>query len=66
MGYCHTCDPLSVRTLQGYPLPKHLEAVVDHSQYAGQPYALALALGEPQLTRHAFDLAVLEPYGGYL
>lgn len=32
-----------------YPLPLHLERVVDRDQYAGRPYTLALALGEPQL-----------------
>jgi len=45
-----------------YPLPKHLEMVVDQSLYAGRPYALALALGEPQLTHRAFDPIVLETY----
>jgi hypothetical protein len=45
-----------------YPLRRHLESVVDPAHYAGRPYALALALGEPQLTHHAFDLTVLEPY----
>jgi hypothetical protein len=45
-----------------YPLPKHLEQVVDHSQYAGRPYALAMALGNAQLSHRAFDLSVLEFY----
>ena len=45
-----------------YPLPKHLATVIQKLDYAGRPYALALALGEPQLVHHAFDLTVLEPY----
>ena len=45
-----------------YPLRKHLETIVKEMDFAGRPYALALALGEPQLTHHAFDLSVLEPY----
>ena len=45
-----------------YPLPLHLERVVDRSQYAGRPYTLALALGQPQLAHRSFDLVVLEVY----
>lgn len=45
-----------------YPLPKHLERVVDPSQYQDRPYLLCLALGEPQLAYRAFDLSVLEVY----
>lgn len=45
-----------------YPRPKHLEVVVDRSQYSGTPYKLSLALGEPQLMYRSFDLTVLEFY----
>jgi hypothetical protein len=45
-----------------YPRPKHLNAVVDTAQYAGEPYKLYLALGEPQLAYRSFDLSVLEYY----
>jgi hypothetical protein len=45
-----------------YPLPRHLEQMVDRSAYRGQPYALAMALGAPQLSHRAFDLSVLEFY----
>ena len=46
----------------GYPTNDHLAAVVDPATYAGQPYVLELALGEPQLAFRAFDLSVLEFY----
>jgi hypothetical protein len=36
--------------------------VVDKAKYAGQPYTLMLALGEPQLNYRAFNLRVLEFY----
>jgi hypothetical protein len=39
-----------------YPRPAHLREVVDSSDYASQPYVLALALGEPQLAFRTFDL----------
>jgi len=45
-----------------YPLPKHLEEVVDRSQYKEKPYVLSLALGSPQLAYKAFDLSILEFY----
>lgn len=45
-----------------YPLPKHLEQVVDSREYAGRPYELELALGAPQLAHRAFDLSILEFY----
>lgn len=45
-----------------YPTTRHLEKVVDRTNYIGRPYALALALGAPQLRHKAFDLHVLEPY----
>lgn len=45
-----------------YPLPKHLEDVVERSQYETRPYALALALGRHQLKFLPFDLSVLEFY----
>ena len=49
----HTC---------AYPTGDHLVNVVETSDYAGRPYQLALALGEPQLAFRAFDLYVLEFY----
>jgi hypothetical protein len=45
-----------------YPSPSHLEIAVDRIQYAGRPFTLRMALGEPQLTFQAFDLSVLEMY----
>lgn len=45
-----------------YPLPKHLNRVLDVSGYTSEPYKLCLALGEPQLAYRSFDLTVLEYY----
>lgn len=45
-----------------YPLSRHLEQVVDKSEYAGRPYELAMALGDAQLSHRAFDLSILEFY----
>jgi hypothetical protein len=45
-----------------YPLQKHLQEIVDRSQYENRPYILAMALGSPQLDFRAFDLSVLEFY----
>ena len=45
-----------------YPRPAHLKLVVDPSNYAGRPYLLELALGDPQLSFRSFDLSVLEFY----
>lgn len=45
-----------------YPRPAHLEKVTDRARYAGEPYKLCLALGEPQLVHRSFDLSVLEFY----
>jgi hypothetical protein len=45
-----------------YPRPAYLQLVVDPSDYAGRPYLLELALGNPQLSFHSFDLSVLEFY----
>lgn len=45
-----------------YPLPAHLHQRVDRARYAGQPFTLRLALGEPQLVHRAFELSVLENY----
>lgn len=45
-----------------YPTKKHLIKIVDKSKYLGKPFALMLALGEPQLSYKAFDLSVLEFY----
>jgi hypothetical protein len=45
-----------------YPTRTHLRSVVRDQDYAGRPYTLLLALGEPQLNLLAFDLRVLEQY----
>src|SRR5690348_8946553 len=45
-----------------YPSPKQLASAVDRNAYAGRPFTLRLALGEPQLRHQAFDLRVLEFY----
>ncbi len=45
-----------------YPSKKYLIQVVDPAAYAGRPFTLKLALGEPQLTFYSFGLNVL---GGY-
>jgi hypothetical protein len=45
-----------------YPRPEHLRSVVERSGYQGRPYSLCLALGDPQLSYRAFDLAALEHY----
>lgn len=45
-----------------YPAPKHLETVVDKTEYHDRPYDLCLALGELQVIHKAFDLSVLEHY----
>lgn len=45
-----------------YPLQKHLQEIVDRSQYENRPYVLVMALGTPQLDFRAFDLSVLEFY----
>jgi len=52
----------SLRHSCAYPRPKHLKKVVDYSRYAGEPYKLSLAHGEPQLAYRSFDLSVLEFY----
>ena len=43
-----------------YPSPTDSVIAVDRIQYAGRPFTLRMALGEPQLTFQAFDLSVLE------
>lgn len=45
-----------------YPLPNYLKEIVNHAEYAAEPYKLCLALGEPQLAHRAFDLSILEFY----
>src|SRR4051794_34191895 len=45
-----------------YPSPLHLAITVDRMQYAGRPFTLRIALGEPQLTFQTFDATVLEMY----
>ena len=54
-----TDDP---RYIVAYPTPRILEARVNKNDYAGKPYELRLALGEPQLGYACFDPIVLEPY----
>jgi hypothetical protein len=45
-----------------YPTAAYLERVVDRTQYAGRPFTLRLAMGEPSLNFETFDLSVLEAY----
>ena len=45
-----------------YPSEAHLKEVVNLANYAGQPFTLKLALGQPQLSYISFDLRVLEFY----
>lgn len=45
-----------------YPTKNYLESIVDRNAYNGRPFTQSLALGEPQLKPHYFDLTVLEPY----
>lgn len=45
-----------------YPTTNSLKAVIDQSEYAGKPFTLRMALGEPQLAFQPFDLSVLEFY----
>ncbi|MFH0943206.1 MAG: AAA family ATPase [Candidatus Beckwithbacteria bacterium] len=45
-----------------YPSKKHLSIVVDRSRYLGKPFALMMALGEPQFAFKVFDLSILEHY----
>ena len=45
-----------------YPLPAHLQTVVNPADYEGRPYTLELALGYPVLGYHCFDLSILESY----
>jgi hypothetical protein len=42
-----------------YPLPSHLQTVVNPADYEGRPYTLELALGYPVLGYHCFDLSIL-------
>ncbi len=58
-------EKLLVKGLDGaclYPTRAALDRVVDVAQFRDRPFALRLALGEPQLTFAVFDLAVLETY----
>lgn len=45
-----------------YPTRKHLEKIVDRTQYHRKPFTLELALGVAQLEFAAFDMKVLETY----
>lgn len=61
----HQLDKLSPDALSGaciYPRQKHLEEVVEPSDYSRRPYTLRLALGEPHLAYRSFELSVLEHY----
>ena len=49
-------------TVWAYPSPSRLRSVVDPNAYAGRPFTLRLALGEPHLRHQAFDLRALEPF----
>jgi len=55
-------DSLGLEHACLYPSAKYLADVVDRSDYVGRPFTLRLALGEPQLELHSFDLRVLELY----
>ena len=45
-----------------YPGKDELYASIDIGDYSGRPYALELALGQPQLAFRVFDLQALECY----
>jgi hypothetical protein len=45
-----------------YPTPAVLKEQVDPADYAGRPFSLRLALGDPQLSYVSFDLAILDHY----
>ena len=45
-----------------YPLPGHLQKVVNQANYQNEPYKLTLALGSPQLAYRSFEISVLEYY----
>jgi hypothetical protein len=45
-----------------YPHSNELRSRINPAEFEGRPYALALALGAPQLEMRVFDLAVLETY----
>ena len=45
-----------------YPLPKHLESVVNKKQFFQRPYTLKLALGAPLYTYDFFDPTILIHY----
>jgi hypothetical protein len=51
-----------LRAAWAYPSPSHLALAVNRMQYAGTPFTLRMALGEPQLTFQAFNPTVLERY----
>ncbi len=51
-----------IRFVCAYPSVSSLKEVVDPTKYIGRPFALRLALGEPQLAFISFDLTVLEFY----
>ena len=45
-----------------YPLPKHLESVVNKQHFFQRPYTLRLALGAPLYTYDFFDPSILIHY----
>ena len=53
---------LGLMAAWAYPAPSHLAITVDAVQYAGRPFTLRMALGEPQLKFQAFDPSILEMY----
>ena len=55
-------DPPHLEHACIYPLPLHLHRVVDPAQFAGRPYTLKLALGDPQYTFQFFDPGLLDRY----
>src|SRR5438270_2734084 len=45
-----------------YPTAAYMQTMANPSDYAGRPYTLELAQGQPQLGFHFFDLSTLETY----
>lgn len=45
-----------------YPTKAHLKTVVNEANYAGRPYTLELALGEPQLHVRHFQPSIMTQY----
>jgi hypothetical protein len=45
-----------------YPSTEHLKTVISTQDYEGKPFTFRLALGQPSLSFHSFDLSILEFY----